>query len=56
MAKVVYRGISYDTEQPKEEFISWHKQVDCKDHVYRGSHYYPIQSMEASTKKEIYDV
>ncbi|AFK66367.1 hypothetical protein SWPG_00118 [Synechococcus phage S-CBM2] len=56
MAKVTYRGCQYDTNTPKQEFRSWHRTVDCRDHVYRGHHYYPIQTMDPSTKKEIYDV
>lgn len=56
MSKVTYRGVEYDTEQPKKDFLDWHKEVDCKDHVYRGKHYYPIQNMDSSTKKEIYNV
>jgi len=56
MTTATYRGVKYDTDQPKQEFNSWHKKVDCKDHVYRGEHYFPIQTMESSTKKEIYHV
>jgi len=56
MSKATYRGVSYDTAEPKKQFISWHKDVDCKDHVYRGQHYFPIQTMDEETKKEIYNV
>ena len=43
-----------DTEAPKKDFIEWHKNVDVKDHSYRGSHYYPIQTMDSETKSNIY--
>ena len=56
MAKVKYRGVEYDTNTPKNEFISWHRNVDTQDHVYRGTHYYPIQTMDADTKEAIYHV
>lgn len=54
MAKACYRGVWYDTEAPKKEFIEWHQKVDLKDHSYRGQHYYPIQTMDEDTKKQIY--
>lgn len=54
MSQATYRGCKYNTDLPKEEFKHWHKQVDRIDHVYRGKHYYPIQTMNQESKENIY--
>jgi len=41
MSVATYRGIKYDTSQPKTEYSLWHQQADKVDHVYRGQHYRP---------------
>ena len=46
MSIVTYRGVSYDTEMPKDQSVSWHRLVDSKDHVYRGKHYRPSENKE----------
>jgi hypothetical protein len=54
MARACYRGVWYDTETPKKDFIEWHKNVDTKEHSYRGNHYHPIQTMDTETKSYLY--
>lgn len=51
MAKVTYRGCSYDTEDMKKEYVSWYNKTHSPAHsnnVYRGVEYRPCNNSEVA--------
>ncbi|AEC53061.1 hypothetical cyanophage protein [Synechococcus phage S-CRM01] len=56
MNKPRYRGIEYDSETHKKEFLDWKRKVSMIPHVYRGVSYYPIRTMSKHLKKMLYKI
>ena len=53
MSQVVYRGVSYDTEDAKKEYVSWYNQTHAPAHPqnkYRGVAYRPCNNNKEVTK------
>ena len=51
MSKVVYRGVAYDTEDAKREYVNWYNQTHSPSHprnVYRGVAYRPCNNQEVA--------
>ena len=48
-----YRGIEYDPEKHKQDFLDWKRKVSMISHKYRGVRYYPWRTMGKGTKKFI---
>ena len=51
MAKVTYRGCSYDTEDMKKEYVSWYNKTHSPAHsnnVYRGVEDRPCNNSEVA--------
>jgi len=49
MSIATYRGVKYDTDIPKEEYVKWWNKVhhDASRHlVYRGLDYRPVQTLQ----------
>jgi hypothetical protein len=55
MSIATYRGIKYDTAQPKQSYQDWLsniKDIPMKAFTYRGKHYKPgHEAKEWSSKK-----
>ena len=51
MSQVVYRGVAYDTEDAKKEYVNWYNQTHAASHsqnVYRGVAYRPCKNQEVA--------
>lgn len=51
MSKTVYRGVEYDSENIKKEYISWYQETHSANHSqnkYRGISYRPCDNVEVA--------
>jgi len=51
MSQVVYRGVAYDTETPKQEYQHWYSETHAPAHpanTYRGVAYRPCHNSEVT--------
>ena len=49
MSTAVYRGVSYDIEKPKKDYIEWYQNThskNTKNNTYRGISYAPSKNKE----------
>lgn len=51
MSIAVYRGVKYDTDIPKKEYLEWYKETHSTSHpdnTYRGIKYSPSHNEEVA--------
>jgi hypothetical protein len=51
MSRAVYRGVSYDTDSAKQEYVAWYQQTHSPAHpqnTYRGVDYRPCRNAEVA--------